>query len=109
GASASACASSSGSWLASGGQSGRGLVRAGGCRSGTSPVEPRGCTEGVARSDPYRWTVRDIEFDAVGVADTLERDLAGDAYVDHDLAFVDELGRPIQPQRLSEQSNARPK
>jgi integrase len=32
----------------------------------------------------------------------LERDLAGDAYVDHDLVFCDELGGPIHPQRLTE-------
>jgi integrase len=32
----------------------------------------------------------------------LERDLAGPAYVDHDLVFADELGQPIHPQRISE-------
>ena len=31
-----------------------------------------------------------------------ERDAALDAYVDHDLIFADELGRPINPQRLTE-------
>jgi integrase len=31
----------------------------------------------------------------------LERDLAGPAYEDHDLAFCDELGRPIQPKWLT--------
>ena len=32
----------------------------------------------------------------------LERDLAGHAYVDADLIFADELGGPINPQRLTE-------
>lgn len=32
----------------------------------------------------------------------LERALAGDAYVDQDLVFADELGRPIQPERLTQ-------
>jgi integrase len=32
----------------------------------------------------------------------LERDLAGDAYDDHDLVFADELGAPINPERPSE-------
>lgn len=32
----------------------------------------------------------------------LERDLAGPGYQDQDLVFVDELGRPIYPQRLGE-------
>jgi integrase len=31
-----------------------------------------------------------------------EREAAGDAYEDHDLIFADELGRPINPQRLTE-------
>jgi integrase len=31
----------------------------------------------------------------------LERDLAGDAYDDHDLVFADELGRPIRLNRLT--------
>jgi integrase len=31
-----------------------------------------------------------------------ERDAAMDAYEDHDLIFADELGRPINPQRLTE-------
>ena len=31
----------------------------------------------------------------------LERVLAGDAYEDHDLMFADELGRPIDPQRVT--------
>lgn len=31
-----------------------------------------------------------------------ERDLAGDAYQDHDLVFADELGFPIDPRRLTE-------
>jgi len=31
-----------------------------------------------------------------------ERELAADAYADHDLVFCDELGRPINPQRLTE-------
>ena len=35
-------------------------------------------------------------------AQILERDLAGSAYVDHDLVFADELGGPIHPQRISE-------
>jgi len=35
-------------------------------------------------------------------AQLLERSFAGDAYVDHDLVFADELGRPIYPQRLTE-------
>lgn len=32
----------------------------------------------------------------------LERDLAGEAYEDEDLVFCDELGRPINPTRLTE-------
>jgi integrase len=32
---------------------------------------------------------------------TLERDFAGEAYVDADLVFADELGRPIHPQAIS--------
>jgi integrase len=35
-------------------------------------------------------------------AQVLERDFAGDAYVDQDLAFCDELGAPYHPQWLSE-------
>lgn len=35
-------------------------------------------------------------------AQLVERALAGDAYSDLDLAFADEIGRPIPPQRLSE-------
>jgi integrase len=33
---------------------------------------------------------------------TLERDLAGPAYEDHDLVFCDEIGRPVYPTRLGE-------
>ena len=33
---------------------------------------------------------------------SLERDLAGPGYEDHDLVFADELGRPIYPSRLGE-------
>src|SRR4029453_5841246 len=32
----------------------------------------------------------------------LERAFAGDAYIDRDLIFCDELGNPIYPQRLTE-------
>jgi integrase len=35
-------------------------------------------------------------------AQLLERSFTGDAYVDHDLVFADELGTPIYPQRLTE-------
>ncbi len=35
-----------------------------------------------------------------------ERDAAGDAYDDHDLIFCDEIGRPINPQRLTEKFGA---
>jgi integrase len=35
-------------------------------------------------------------------AQLLERAFAGDAYVDHDLVFADELGAPIYPSRLTE-------
>ncbi len=35
-------------------------------------------------------------------AQVLERAFAGDAYVDADLVFCDELGRPINPTRLTE-------
>ncbi len=35
-----------------------------------------------------------------------ERDLAADAYDDRDLIFCDELGRPINPQRLTEKFGA---
>jgi integrase len=53
---------------------------------------------------------RTIALDAETVAalrrhrDTqlLERDLAGDAYADHDLVFCDELGGPIHPQRATD-------
>jgi integrase len=31
----------------------------------------------------------------------LERDFAGEAYVDRDLVFADELGGPVRPQRLT--------
>ena len=35
-------------------------------------------------------------------AQVLERDLAGPAYVDHDLVFCNEVGAPIHPDRLTE-------
>lgn len=35
-------------------------------------------------------------------AQLLERQLAGPAYVDHDLVFCDELGGPIRPNRLTD-------
>jgi integrase len=35
-------------------------------------------------------------------AQLLERAFAGEAYVDHDLVFADEIGNPIYPQRLGE-------
>ena len=35
-------------------------------------------------------------------AQLAEREQAGDAYVDHDLIFCDELGAPINPQRMTE-------
>jgi hypothetical protein len=35
-------------------------------------------------------------------AQLLERAFAGEAYVDQDVVFADELGRPIYPQRLTE-------
>lgn len=35
-----------------------------------------------------------------------ERDAAGEAYEDRDLIFCDELGRPLNPQRLTEAFNA---
>ncbi|HEY6836616.1 MAG TPA: site-specific integrase, partial [Gaiellaceae bacterium] len=42
-------------------------------------------------------------------AQLLERSFAGDPYVDHDLVFADELGRPIYPQRLTEAFTSRRK
>jgi integrase len=35
-------------------------------------------------------------------AQLLERDVAGEGYVDNDLVFADEIGRPINPTRLTE-------
>jgi len=35
-------------------------------------------------------------------AQQLKRALAGDAYIDQDLVFADELGGPIHPQRLTQ-------
>jgi integrase len=42
-------------------------------------------------------------------AQLLERDFAGEAYVDRDLVFADELGGPIYPNRLTETFLARRK
>ncbi|HEX4324996.1 MAG TPA: tyrosine-type recombinase/integrase [Gaiellaceae bacterium] len=39
-------------------------------------------------------------------AQLVERALAGDAYTDRDLIFSDELGAPINPQRLTERFGA---
>jgi len=66
-----------------------------------------GCTFGPPKS---RRSERTIALDARTVdilrrhraTQLLERDLAGPAYEDHDLLFCDELGRPTDPQRLTE-------
>lgn len=66
-----------------------------------------GCTFGPPKS---RRSERTIALDALTVdalrdhraSQLLERDLAGPAYQDHDLAFCDALGRPIYPTRLTE-------
>jgi integrase len=66
-----------------------------------------GCTFGPPKS---RRSERTVALDAETVEalrqhrelQTLERGIAGPAYVDHDLVFSDELGQPIYPQRLGE-------
>ena len=66
-----------------------------------------GATFGPPKS---RRSERTIALDALTVevlrwhrdVQTLERDLAGAAYEDHDLVFCDEIGRPIYPTRLGE-------
>jgi integrase len=66
-----------------------------------------GCTFGPPKS---KRSLRTIALDADTVealrehreAQLLERAFAGDAYVDSDLVFADELGGPIHPQRLTE-------
>ena len=62
------------------------------------------CTFGPPKS---RRSERTIALDGETVsalrrhrdAQVLERDFAGDAYVDHDLVFCDELGAPMNPNR----------
>jgi integrase len=51
----------------------------------------------IALDDETRGALHDH-----GEAQMLERAFAGDAYVDGDLVFADELGGPIHPQRLTE-------
>src|ERR671922_1072935 len=66
------------------------------------------CDPGGGRPDVRPTPNRTIRLDPETVAaleahrerQFVERDLAGDAYEDHDLIFCDELGRPINPQRL---------
>ena len=66
-----------------------------------------GCTFGPPKSQRSE---RTVALDATTLdalrrhreLQTLERDLAGPAYADHDLVFADELGRPIYPSRLAE-------
>jgi len=67
---------------------------------------PGGCTFGPPKSKRSERTIA-LDPDTVQALrhhrDTqrLERDLAGAAYEDGDLAFCDELGRPIQPKWLT--------
>jgi len=66
-----------------------------------------GATIGPPKSKRSRRTIAlDVEtlesLRAHREAQLLERSFAGDAYVDHDLVFADELGGPIYPQRLTE-------
>ena len=61
---------------------------------------------GPPKSTRSRRTVG-LDPDTVAALEThrdvqlIERTVAGDAYVDADLVFCDELGRPIDPQRMS--------
>jgi integrase len=71
------------------------------------PTNRGGAAFGPPKS---RRSERTIALDAATVAplhhrretQQLERDLAGTAYADQDLVFCDELGGPINPQRLTE-------
>jgi integrase len=66
-----------------------------------------GATLAPCKSKGSNRTIR-LDADTVAALEAhrgrqlLERALAGDAYIDHDLIFADELGRPIFPNRLSE-------
>jgi integrase len=66
-----------------------------------------GCAFGPPKSPRSRRTIA-LDEETVRVlrkhreAQVLERDFAGDAYVDHDLVFADELGGAIRPPRLTE-------
>jgi integrase len=66
-----------------------------------------GVTSGPPKSSRSRRTIA-LDGETVNAlrrhrdAQLLERDFAGDAYADRDLAFADELGGPIHPQRLTE-------
>jgi integrase len=73
-------------------------------------------TRGGVSIDPCKTkgshrTIR-LDTDTVAAIDAhrerqlLEREAAADAYVDRDLIFADELGGPINPQRLTEQFGA---
>ena len=71
-------------------------------------VPTRGCvTFGPPKSKRSRRTVAldAVTLDALAEhrdAQLLERAFAGDAYIDRDLLFCDEVGNPIYPQRLTE-------
>jgi integrase len=67
---------------------------------------PGGLSFGPPKSARSRRTIA-LDTDTVAAISAhratqlLERDFAGDAYVDLDLVFCDELGGPVQPNRLS--------
>jgi integrase len=66
-----------------------------------------GCTFGPPKSSRSRRTIA-LDADTVAAlrahreAQLLERAFAGEAYVDADLVFANELGGSIRPQRLTE-------
>ena len=66
-----------------------------------------GCTFGPPKTAGSRRTVA-LDAETVDVlrahrqAQILARAFAGDAYVDADLVFADELGGPVHPQRLTQ-------
>jgi len=66
-----------------------------------------GATFGSPKSKKSRRTV-DLDGPTVAAlrrhrdVQLLERDLAGDAYEDHDLVFANEIGKPIDPQRATD-------
>lgn len=81
-------------------------------RDAAEDAEPMATSRGPVAFGPpkSRRSVRTVALDAATVEalrehrhrQMLERDLAGPAYVDHDLVFADELGRPIHPQTLTD-------